>query len=100
MCIRDSFLSSLKSKIKAPVVRTLTDLLDEDGRGIHSVPADLLSISIFTKGFKAFYMVFVEKLKAKDDGKVTLEELGAVLDMILRVVYPVSYTMFVATIFG
>jgi hypothetical protein len=94
------FLSSLKSKIKVPVVRTLTDLLDADGRGIRSVPADLLSISIFTKGFKAFYMVYVEKLEARDDGKVTLEELGAVLDMILRVVYPVSYTIFVATIFG
>jgi hypothetical protein len=54
------FLSSLKTKVKVPTVRVLMDLLNEEGRGLHSVPADLLSISIFSKGAKAIYMVYVQ----------------------------------------
>jgi hypothetical protein len=50
----------LKTKVKVPTVRVLMDLLNEEGRGLHSVPADLLSISIFSKGAKAIYMVYVQ----------------------------------------
>eukprot|EP01052_Picozoa_sp_SAG31_P050067 SAG31_NODE_11262_length_1048_cov_1.878820_2_plen_168_part_00 len=94
------FLSNMNTKIRIPIVRMLVDLLGEDGRGLHSVPADLLSISIFTKGAKAIYMVHFQNIKPKDDGKATLEELGMVLDMVMRVAYPCSYTIFVATLFG
>jgi|EP01046_Picozoa_sp_COSAG06_P018143 hypothetical protein len=29
-----------------------------------------------------------------------MEELGMMIDMVLRVIYPCSYTIFVATVFG
>ena len=68
------FLSSLKTKVKVPTVRVLMDLLNEEGRGLHSVPADLLSISIFSKGAKAIYMVYVQGYERKRPGFLSLFE--------------------------
>eukprot|EP01046_Picozoa_sp_COSAG06_P018142 COSAG06_NODE_1252_length_10105_cov_94.930342_5_plen_57_part_00 len=55
-------------------MRVLMDLLNEEGRGLHSVPADLLSISIFSKGAKAIYMVYVQGYERKRPGFLSLFE--------------------------
>jgi len=44
--------------------------------------------------------IFALRIEPEDDGKATMEELGMMIDMVLRVIYPCSYTIFVATVFG
>ena len=36
----------------------------------------------------------------REKDKVTMQECGLVLDMVCRVIYPCSYTIFIATIFA
>jgi hypothetical protein len=44
--------------------------------------------------------IYALRIEPEDDGKATMEELGMMIDMVLRVIYPCSYTIFVATVFG
>ena len=93
------FLATMKAHLNAPVARTLLNLLDEDKRGAHSVIFDLLSVSLWTKGAKAVHMVHVQGVAPKDDA-VEMHEVGMLLDLFCRVIYPCGYTIFFATLFS
>ena len=88
------FLATQKATMHAPSTKKLIDLLKEEERGPSSVLMDLFSVSLFTKGLKA-----LSTTTTPDDPRVTMAEIGMILDLLARVIYPVSYTIFFFAVF-
>jgi hypothetical protein len=92
------FVSKQKAYVHAPAMRTMMDMLNNEERGVHSVFLDIFSLSLWSKGFKSLYLVYARGVKPEDE-RVTMLEMGNVLDMFCRVIYPAAYTVFIATVF-
>ena len=83
------FLASSKAIMRSRYLRVLTDLLREEKRGVTSIVVDLVSLSLWTKGAKA---VLITQKSAKDaDDRVTMGDLGDIVDLFCRVLYPVRH---------
>eukprot|EP01048_Picozoa_sp_COSAG05_P004247 COSAG05_NODE_222_length_13641_cov_73.452001_5_plen_577_part_00 len=92
------FLSTLKATVPSPILRTFLDLVHEDKDNHASVILDFFSVSLLTKGSKAVYMVVNKVLPVKDT--VSMAEIGEVVDLLARIVYPCSYTWIIAATFN
>ncbi len=83
------YMSDSTNKLRIPVLKTLLELQVEEQRGVRSGVGKLYVNKLFTEGVMAIYIVYCKKIVPVDP-TVTMGELGLVLDMFVRVVYPVS----------
>ena len=92
------FLSTVRATVPSVFLRTFIDLIHEDKDNHASVVLDFLSVSLVTKGVKAMYLIAKGVIPATT--LVTMTELGEVIDLVARLVYPCSYTWMITSTFS
>eukprot|EP01043_Picozoa_sp_COSAG02_P039985 COSAG02_NODE_3199_length_7185_cov_9.666949_5_plen_204_part_00 len=92
------YLAKTPEKVHAPVLRTTLNLLQDEKRGLHSVCLDIIAFSLVSKGWKAFRNVHLKHI-VPDDALVSTCEIGILMDVLCRILYPTAYSVFIASVF-